>query len=88
MITRIVRMTIDPEKVDTFKKHFTDSCSLIQNFKGCTFLQLYHDADHPNMMITLSKWTSVDELNNYRNSGLFKQTWILVKPLFIAKAMA
>jgi quinol monooxygenase YgiN len=88
MITRIVRMTIDPEKVDLFRKYFYSSCIKIRGSKGCTHLELYADAAFPNVMITFSKWQSEFFLNQYRNSEVFKETWALVKPLFIEKPFA
>jgi quinol monooxygenase YgiN len=88
MIARIVRMTIDPEKVDDFKNYFSNSCLRIRGFSGCTDLELYTDVAQPNVMITFSKWESEQHLNSYRNSDLFRETWALVKPLFIEKPFA
>jgi heme-degrading monooxygenase HmoA len=39
-------------------------------------------------MITFSKWENEELLNEYRNSEVFKETWALVKPLFIEKPFA
>ena len=85
MITRIVRMTISPDKVDQFRNYFNNSCQLIRGTSGCTHLELYCDATADNVMITFSKWQDENALNAYRNSSLFKETWALVKPLFIEK---
>ena len=82
MIIRIVRLTIQPSKVEEFKSYFSDSYSKISSFEGCTFLALYHDVDFPNILITYSKWKSVESLENYRVSELFISTWKKVKPLF------
>lgn len=88
MIIRIVRMTIDPGKVEIFKDYFNNSCSRIRGSAGCTHLELYSDAAQPNVMITFSKWETEDHLNRYRDSEVFKETWALVKPLFIEKPCA
>lgn len=82
MVKRIVRLTIQPDKVEEFKKYFTASHSQIRSFPGCISVSLHHDVNQPEVMITYSKWDSENDLENYRNSELFKTTWQKVKPLF------
>jgi (4S)-4-hydroxy-5-phosphonooxypentane-2,3-dione isomerase len=74
MITRIVRMTISPDKVDQFRKYFYNSCQRIRGSSGCTHLELFCDASAENVMITYSKWEDENALNAYRDSLLFKET--------------
>jgi quinol monooxygenase YgiN len=88
MIVRIVRMTLKQEEVATFKKYFSESFDRIRNFDGCTNLELFEDAEEPNIICTYSYWMDQQHLENYRNSELFKSTWKKVKPLFLAPAVA
>ncbi|POY37386.1 antibiotic biosynthesis monooxygenase [Solitalea longa] len=88
MIKRIVKMTFAPEKVDEFLTVFEDSKALIRNFEGCQHLELLNDVNSTNRFFTLSFWQSETDLDNYRQSELFKTTWAKTKPLFIEKAEA
>ncbi len=82
MVTRIVRLTITAEKVAEFVAQFNETYAHIRSFPGCTYLSLQHDLDQPHVMITFSTWNGPEDLENYRNSELFKSTWAKVKPLF------
>jgi len=44
--------------------------------------------DKDNILFTYSKWNTPEDLENYRNSELFKETWSYVKQLFEARAEA
>ena len=44
--------------------------------------------DKDNILFTYSSWNAAEDLENYRNSELFKETWSYVKSLFEAKAEA
>lgn len=88
MITRIVKMTFDPQKVDEFVDTFNDSKLLIRNSEGCTHLELLRDINNPNIFFTYSQWKSEIELNKYRNSELFEKVWAKTKILFNAKPEA
>lgn len=87
-ITRIVRLSFEPNKVETFLEIFRDSKMLIRAFEGCQHLELNKDIHHENVYYTLSKWSSPDALEAYRHSDLFKTTWAKTKVLFNAKAVA
>lgn len=88
MITRIVKMTFKPENVESFKEIFYDSRKLISAFEGCIRVDLMNDINNENIFFTLSIWNSEEDLNAYRQSYLFKNTWSKVKPLFSEKAEA
>ncbi|CAN5404017.1 hypothetical protein BH11BAC2_BH11BAC2_14830 [soil metagenome] len=88
MITRIVRLTLQEDKISEFKKHFESSYEKIRHFEGCLFLSLYEDVDAPHVLITFSKWDSTESLEIYRKSEVFKSTWNKVKPLFKDAATA
>lgn len=88
MFIRIVKMEFQPEKVDAFLEHFEQIKSLIRSFQGCHHLELYRDKHNKNIFFTYSKWKEESDLENYRNSSLFKEVWAITKPRFAKKAEA
>jgi quinol monooxygenase YgiN len=88
MITRIVQMTFDPARVAEFLKVFEESKHRIANSPGCLHLELNYQADQPNVLYTISRWNSEDDLQNYRSSELFLTTWAKTKVLFAGKPQA
>jgi quinol monooxygenase YgiN len=73
-----------PQFLDIFGKHKV----AIRNATGCTRLELLKDINHPNVYTTLSHWNDPSDLDNYRNSELFKLVWSQVKILFSASPQA
>ena len=88
MITRIVKMTLNPDKVKAFEQHFDQYQSHIRNFPGNQFLKLYQDIHHPHVFFTYSYWETENDLENYRNSELFYDVWQFTKKLFNDKPEA
>ena len=88
MINRIVRMSFHPEKIEDFLQVFNNSKEHIAAFSGCNSLSLMRDASYENVFYTYSLWDSIDALENYRLSDLFKTTWAKTKILFNEKPMA
>jgi quinol monooxygenase YgiN len=88
MITRLVKLTIEPNKVEEFQRLFVANKEQIAAFEGCLHLEILNDVNHPNVYFTYSKWQNVDAIENYRQSDLFNGIWSQVKPLFIAKPEA
>jgi len=88
MITRIVKLTFKPESVQGFKEIFYASQKQILAFEGCIRVDLMNDINNECTFFTLSYWTSEEDLDNYRHSYLFINTWSKVKPLFSEKAEA
>lgn len=88
MIVRIVQMTFDPEKINAFQELFEARKQTIRSFDGCTHLELWQDAHNSNVFFTYSIWVSEENLNHYRFSDFFKDTWARTKALFIAKPQA
>lgn len=88
MITRIVKITLKPESIEGFKEIFYASHKLIRAFEGCNRVDLMNDINNECVYFTISSWNSEEDLNSYRNSYLFKNTWSKVKPLFSEKAEA
>lgn len=88
MITRIVKLTIQPDKTAEFLTIFNDSKSFILNSEGCSFVQVLHDIHQPDLFFTYSIWDSEEHLNKYRQSETFETIWQRTKLLFAAKAEA
>ncbi|MFN5224220.1 MAG: putative quinol monooxygenase [Bacteroidota bacterium] len=88
MITRIVKLEVDPDRSVVFTELFEDVCSSIRSFPGCRGLELLQDVSSPGVFFTISRWEDLQNLDDYRNSLLFKSTWSAVRPLFVAKPLA
>ncbi len=88
MIVRIVKLTFRPEEVETFKELFEQKKKKIRNFEGCLHLKLLQGVNHSNIFFTYSHWQTEDDLNNYRYSDLFSETWSATKLLFSDKPEA
>ena len=88
MIVRIVKMTFRNEEIENLKKVFENSKEKIRIFPGVLHLELLQDKEDPSVFCTYSHWASADDLENYRISPLFKETWAKTKPLFKSKAEA
>ena len=88
MFVRIVKMSFEPSKIDIFLKNFNNSKEKIRNTSGCRLLELYRDKNEPSIFFTYSYWESEQDLENYRNSDLFKSVWAKTKVLFNDKPVA
>ena len=85
MIIRIVKLTIQDNKVGDFKSVFEKYKQAIQSSDGCIKLEGSQNIVSPNIFFTYSYWNSETDLNNYRNSPLFKEVWPQVKEMFADK---
>lgn len=85
---RIVKMEFQEEKINDFLTNFNAVKEKIRNTKGCRLLELYQDKNKSNIFFTYSYWSEEQDLENYRNSDLFKSVWAKTKPLFNAKPEA
>jgi heme-degrading monooxygenase HmoA len=81
-------MTFQQEKVTEFLEMFDGVKSKIRAFEGCEYLELWQDADQPNVYLTHSHWQNPEALENYRHSELFKATWAKTKVSFADKPIA
>ncbi|MCB9196974.1 MAG: antibiotic biosynthesis monooxygenase [Flavobacteriales bacterium] len=88
MITRIVKLTILPEKMDEFERIFVKNQNHISNFPGCYGVKVLQEINYPNIYFTYSTWESEEAINNYRKSDLFGSIWPNTKKLFLAKPEA
>lgn len=88
MIKRIVKLTFKPELLPKFMQVFEASAPLIRQFPGCVHMELLENLAAPNILFTFSIWENESDLEMYRHSELFKDTWAKTKVLFEAKAEA
>ena len=88
MIERIVRMTFRRDTTQRFEDLFKGSRESIRAFPGCTHLELWKDPENPCIYLTYSNWETLEDLENYRNSELFKGIWSKTKVLFAEKPYA
>ncbi len=88
MVTRIVKMTFNPDQVQAFMTLFEKNKKQIASFEGCTHLELLNDTSQANIFFTYSKWEDEKYLEKYRSSDLFSNVWNQTKVLFGAKPEA
>ena len=88
MIVRIVQMTFRENAVKDFTDLFDERMQTIRAFRGCTHLELWQDTERENVFFTYSIWQSQTDLDHYRFSNFFKDTWGKAKALFSEKPKA
>lgn len=88
MLIRIVKLSFEPSKIKEFLSNFEANKKHIRAFEGCERLELYRDQQNTNVFFTYSYWQSESDLENYRNSDLFKGVWAKTKVLFDQKPQA
>ncbi len=81
-------MTFREECVEDFKTLFEERKQTIRNFDGCQHLELWQDANNPCIFFTYSHWKEESNLNHYRFSDFFKDTWAKTKAMFADKPQA
>ncbi|MDH3651032.1 MAG: antibiotic biosynthesis monooxygenase [Saprospiraceae bacterium] len=79
---RLVKLTVKPDQIQTFKEIFHSNSKVIARQAGCSILELWQDQENPQIFYTYSQWQSADCLESYRASPFFGALWIKVKPLF------
>jgi heme-degrading monooxygenase HmoA len=82
MITRIVKLSFDPDRIDDFLAHFERIKNDVNNFPGCIGMKLYHDVANQNVVFTYSHWNTEADLEAYRKSDLFSKIWPTIKVWF------
>ncbi len=88
MFVRIVKMSFHSEKIEEFLANFDEKKEYIRKSPGCRLLELYRDKTNPDIFFTYSYWETEEDLENYRNSELFKGVWAKTKILFNDKPVA
>ena len=88
MIVRIVKLRFRENEIPSFLDSFDRVKKDIRTFPGCTHLELYRDITETDTFFTYSHWNSPSDLENYRNSLLFKGIWAQTKVKFSARPEA
>ncbi|MDA0685559.1 MAG: antibiotic biosynthesis monooxygenase [Bacteroidetes bacterium] len=81
-------MHFQSEKVERFIAAFDQSKEAIRMSPGCLSLRLLRDPADPCSIQTLSTWEKAEDLERYRHSQLFEDTWAKTKVLFDEKPRA
>ena len=81
-------MEFEADKVEEFKSIFQENHSKIAAQEGCYSVQLLQDIHDSNIFFTYSKWRSQAQLDQYKETKLFKGVWTQTKALFCNKPMA
>ena len=88
MITRIVKLEFQKDKLDDFLFLFDETKWKVAETEGCLGMQLLQNIDNPCICFTYSIWESEQALLNYRQSSLFISIWKSIKPYFEKPAEA
>ncbi len=88
MLTRIVKLTFETDKIADFIGYFDTIKTQVSSFENCFGMRLHQDLKHPNIVFTYSLWKDEEALNNYRDSELFQGVWSTIKPWFHTRAEA
>ena len=88
MIQRIVKMQFRPGETDRFLGIFEEVKEKIGGFSGCEGVSLLRDKKNPAIFFTYSSWQQETDLEAYRASDFFLDTWTRTKALFAVKAEA
>lgn len=84
MITRIVKMSFDTDKIETFIEIFANAKSKIAAFPGCSGVTLYRDILHSHLFLLIvngrvqMRWKNTDNLYYLKRHGQ-KQKFYLMK---------
>jgi heme-degrading monooxygenase HmoA len=81
-------MTFRHDSIAAFTTLFEERKQTIRNFRGCSHLELWQDCKDPRIFFTYSNWNSESDLDHYRFSEFFKDTWGKTKALFAEKPQA
>ncbi|MGB5188774.1 putative quinol monooxygenase [Robiginitalea sp.] len=88
MLTRIVKMTFEPENIPSFERLFQASEVGIRSFPGCLKVNLLQDLRDPSVFFTYSLWESEAALEAYRQSDFFQGVWGQTRKLFSERPKA
>ena len=88
MITRIVKLEFQEDKIEDFLSFFDTIKHIVNEFPGCYGMKLYRDINQQNVVMTYSHWDNQASLDNYRNSSQFGEIWPKIKPWFNSKPEA
>ena len=80
MIKRIVRLTVkDAASKEAFQEIYRSRNPFKNGVIGCLEVKVMQDVNDDDVFYTVSLWGSNDDLEAYRKSDYFAETWPLVK---------
>ena len=88
MIIRLVKMKFNQNHRSDFVSLFNERKEKIEGQEGCHSVRLFNDIKDENVFFTYSVWNSEGDLNTYRHSDFFKETWSRTKSMFDGKPNA
>lgn len=88
MITRIVKLHFQEDKINEFLSFFETIKHQVNTFPGCRGMKLLQDINTPEIVMTYSHWENEEALENYRISETFGTIWPKIKPWFAEKPEA
>ncbi|TNE55239.1 MAG: antibiotic biosynthesis monooxygenase [Bacteroidetes bacterium] len=88
MITRIVKLHFQEDRIDDFLHFFEEIKWKVAKQPNCGGMKLLRDKHHPEIVFTYSHWRDEEALETYRRSELFAQVWPRIKPWFKERAEA
>ena len=81
-------MQFSQDQRNEFVSLFNDRKEKIEGQEGCHSVRLFNDLKDNNVFFTYSIWSSENDLNKYRHSDFFKETWSRTKAMFEGKPEA
>lgn len=89
MIKRIVRLTVkDTAASEAFQEIYRSRNPFKNGVKGCRDVKVMKDVNDENVYYTVSIWDHNDDLEAYRESEYFAETWPMVKAQLSKRAEA
>jgi quinol monooxygenase YgiN len=89
MITRVVKIHFQKEKIAEFLAFFETIKWKVAQQENCLGMKLLQDKNKPEIVFTYSLWKEEAALERYRDSALFsEEVWPKIKPWFKEKAEA
>lgn len=88
MIIRLVKMKFSQDHRNDFVSLFNERKTKIESQEGCHSVRLFNDLKDKNVFFTYSVWNSEGDLNKYRHSDFFRETWSRTKSMFDGKPNA
>ena len=88
MIKRLVKLTFSEENTAQFLEVFAASQAHIRSFPGCRHLELWKSRQETGVFFTYSIWERAEDLEQYRQSDLFRSVWSQTRVLFSDKPQA
>jgi len=88
MITRIVKLHFQDDKIAEFLTFFETIKHEVNSFPGCHGMKLLRDINTQTVVMTYSHWENEEALNKYRISETFGLVWPIIKPWFTEKPEA